>query len=112
MPAMANDPRATLKAVLVPCAAFGASVVASVMLLFFTAVISAEWGARRTGDAMLVMLWADVLLFVGSALIVFLLLGRWVRGLGWRLLICGLYLLMSTGAMLVVLFMSAVALNR
>lgn len=109
---MAKDTGGTWKAVVVPIVAYGLCVVASVVFLFVTAVISAEWGAKRTGDAMMVMLGADTLLFLGSALALFFVLGRWVGGVLWRLLICGLYVALSVGAMVVITFLSAVALNR
>ncbi len=112
MPPSVKDPGATLKAVAVPLVAFGLCVLASILFLFVTAAVSARWGAARTGNAMMVMLCADALLLLLSALVVFLLLGRWVSGLLWRLSICGLYLALSAGALLVLFGLSAVVLNR
>jgi len=106
-----RESRRLLKAAAAPLVAYVLCLGAALVALIVTAAAAAHWGAARTERALLLMLGIDAGLFLASALLVFLLLGRWVR-LRWRVLIGAGYLVLAVATLFVLALVSAVVFNR
>lgn len=76
-----------IKILAILAGAYFAALLAAAVLLFVTAAITARSGAGRTGNAMLMMLAVDAIVFLLTTLGVFLALKKWVESPGGRILI-------------------------
>ena len=101
-----------LKVLATLAGAFFGSLLAAAILLFATAAITSGWGGGRTGNAMVMMLAADGILFLLTILGVFLALKKFVDSPPVRILLTlGYGLAMAVTLVLLTLF-SAVFFNR
>lgn len=97
---------ASLVAALVACLGF--SIVAS----FATMALTEKRGAAFTSDVMMTALAVMATVDLLSLPAVFLLLGRWIGGVAWRLLLTALLALLLAAGWLFFAFSLVLILNR
>jgi len=84
----------------------------AVQAVFITLGVTEHWGAARTGNAMMTMLWGIASLFLFSLPAVYLALARVIDGVLWRLLATFGYAVVLAFTGFLIAFLSAVIFNR